>query len=142
MKVFGAWFQTLLRHPGQALEALFWYATGKRQRARNRLRLLTASSAHSYQTWIAHHERQGEVLAGALRALSGWPTRPRITVLLYQEEGTPSALFERCINALSRQIYQDWELVLIQSYDAQPPLTIGVPRLVLAPSRATTMPRP
>lgn len=137
MRVFGAWIRTLFRHPGQALAALFWYATGKRQRARNRLRLLTASSAQSYQTWITHHERQGEVMAGALRAIAGWPTRPRITVLLYQEEGAPSALFERCINALSRQIYQDWELVLIQSYEAQPPLTIGVPRLVLAPSRAT-----
>jgi GT2 family glycosyltransferase len=137
MSFYSAFFRTLFWRPKQALVAMYWYATGKRQRARNRLRLGAARSAHSYQVWIASVEHGAETLAAAPRMIAGWPTHPRITVLLYQEEGAKSALFERCVTALSHQVYPDWELVLVQSYDAQPPLAIGVPRLVLAPSRAT-----
>lgn len=137
MSFYTAFFRTLFWRPGQAMEAMYWHLTGKRRRARNRLRLGAASSSHSYQVWIASVEKQQDTLANADRTIAGWPTAPSISVLLYQEEGAKSALFERCVTALSRQIHRDWELVLVQSYDAQPPLAIGVPRLVLAPSRAT-----
>jgi O-antigen biosynthesis protein len=137
MSFVGAFFRTLLWRPKQALEALYWQATGRRLRARNRLRLGTAQSANAYPMWIATVERHQDMMVGTGRAMAGWPTLPRITVLLYQEEGAPPALFERCVTALSRQIYRNWELVLVQSYDAQPPRAINVPRLVLAPNRAT-----
>ena len=137
MSFYGAFFRTLLWRPKQAVEALYWHATGRRQRARNRLRIGAAQTGHAYQVWIATVERQPDLMAAAARVVAGWPTRPRITVLLYQEHSAQSALFERCVAALSLQVYRHWELVLVQSYDAQPPLTIGVPRLVLAPTRAT-----
>jgi GT2 family glycosyltransferase len=137
MSFYNAFFRTLLWRPKQAIEALYWHTTGHGQRARNRLRLGAAQSSHAYQVWIATVERLQETTMAAARSIAGWPTHPRITVILFQEHSAQGAQFERCIAALSRQIYRNWELVLVQSYDIQPPLTIGVPRLVLAPSRAT-----
>lgn len=160
MSFYGAFFRTLLWRPRQATQALFWYISGQAPRAHHRLRASAAPSlhtgsaqgqgdnapsshvgaapsAHAYQVWIDTVERREKTLAHAAQTMSGWENRPRITVLLYHEPGVSAGGFERCVTALSQQVYRDWELVLVQSHAAQPPLAIDVPRLVLAPSRAT-----
>ena len=67
MSFYGAFFRTLLWRPKQAVEALYWHATGRRQRARNRLRIGAAQTGHAYQVWIATVERQPDLMAAAAR---------------------------------------------------------------------------
>ncbi|WP_206241211.1 glycosyltransferase [Novosphingobium terrae] len=145
MSFYGAFFRTLFWRPRRATQALYWHAKGQALRARSLLRAGAApppqtgapQSPHAYQVWIDTVERREKTIAQAPKAIEEWATRPRLTVLLYQEQGAAPGAFERCVTALSRQIYPHWELVLVQSHEVQPPLAIAVPRLVLAPSRAS-----
>ncbi|WP_157098736.1 glycosyltransferase [Novosphingobium rosa] len=145
MSFYGAFFRTLFWRPRRATQALYWHAKGQALRARSLLRAGAAlppqigapQSPHAYQVWIDTVERREKTIAQAPQTMAGWASKPRLTVLLYQEPGAAAAgAFERCVTALSRQIYPHWELVLVQSHEVQPPLAIDVPRLVLAPSRA------
>ncbi|HZU63097.1 MAG TPA: glycosyltransferase family 2 protein [Novosphingobium sp.] len=136
MNFTSAFVRTVFWRPGRALSALYWQLTGRRKRARNRLRLEMAQSPRAYARWIASVERQEDVLAAAPDRIAQWPTRPLISVVLHLEAGSRQGQVERCLAALRAQCYPEWELVLVQSYDAPPTRSIDVPRLLLAPSRA------
>lgn len=145
MSFYGAFFRTLFWRPRRATQALYWHAKGQALRASSLLRAGAAQppqtghphAPQAYQVWIDTIERRDRIIAQAPKTIADWPSKPRITVLLYQEQGAAPGAFERCVTALSRQIYPHWELVLVQSHEVQPPLAIAVPRLVLAPSRAS-----
>ena len=117
------------------MTALYWYATGKRVRARNRLRISIAQSPRAYGMWIASIERQANGLAQAPATIASWPHRPRLSVLIHRPPGERLDQFARRITALAAQCYSDWELVLAQSRNAPQMQMPAVPRLSLVPGR-------
>ena len=117
------------------MEALYWHIKGKRLRARNRLRIGAAQSPHAYRLWMSSVEKQRQTIAEAPGNIAGWPTRPRISVILFQHPDLRQGQIQRAFDALSAQCYPDWELVLVQSHETPAPRAMGVPRLTLAPGR-------
>lgn len=128
-------FYTALRRPKLAAEALYWRLTGKKARARNRLRACLEQGPNAYRDWIALVERRPEMLPKAAQDWPEWPMRPRISVLVYHAPGESTADVERRIAALEAQTYGEWEMVLAQSREAMPTRTPVVPRLTLVPGR-------
>ena len=49
---------TILTRPSLGVAALYWSLTGRRQRARNRLRVGIEQGPHAYRLWIDALERQ------------------------------------------------------------------------------------
>ncbi|WDF71908.1 glycosyltransferase family 2 protein [Novosphingobium sp. KACC 22771] len=128
-------FHTALRRPKLAAEALYWRLTGRKARARNRLRACLEQGPNAYRDWIALVERRAEMVAKAAQDWPEWPVRPRLSVILYQAPGETSAQVERRLASLEAQAYGDWELVLAQSREAMPTRQPDVPRLTLVPGR-------
>lgn len=128
-------FHTALRRPKLAAEALYWRLTGRKARARNRLRACLEQGPNAYRDWIALVERRPEMVAKAAQDWPEWPVRPRLSVILYQAPGESSADIERRLASLEAQTYGEWELVLAQSREAMPTRPPVVPRLTLVPGR-------
>ena len=140
MSFYAAYLRTLFRRPGLAITALYWHLTGRRLRARNRLRMAAPQARNAYRNWIDSVEQQDKLLAAARHDIIHWDNRPRISVILYDQPSPGGWLaagqMERMLNSLAAQCYPDWELVMVQSYDSAPPRAAHVPRITLAPSRA------
>ncbi len=130
MSFHRAFWRVLFWRPIKALEALFWHATGRRQRARNRLRMIGAQSPFAYQLWIDKVEH-GE---NAAAAVANPERRPLLSVIFYDDPAEPHDRRTRTLAALRVQHYSNWELVLVRAYDSPPPP--GLARLTLAPGFA------
>ena len=128
-------FYTALRRPKLAAEALYWRLTGKKARARNRLRACIEQGPDAYRNWIILIEQRAQSVAKAAQDWPEWPHRPRISVVLYHAPGETAADIERRLASLEAQVYGEWELVLAQSREAMPIRTPAVPRLALLPGR-------
>ena len=135
MTFLSSFLRSLIRRPRLAMTALYWYVTGKKVRARNRLRMGAANSPHAYQEWIASVERRGNAVAQMRTVMANWSSRPRISVLTYQAPCERADAFERRLATLSEQIYPDWELILAQSNEAPQINMPDVPRLSLVTGR-------
>lgn len=96
--------KVLLRHPVRALKALYWRLTGRRQRARNCLRLVVAQSPHAYGIWIERVERLATLADGSALDLREGVTRPDFTPL-FLATGT---LAEPSHRSLEAQDYPCW----------------------------------
>ena len=135
MNFYSALLRTLPRNPARAGEALYWHITGKKVRARNRLRAVLSESSHAYRDWILWREHLEDTLARAPAVIESWPERPRLSVVLYHPPGEPIARLEKRIAALEAVVYGDWELVLAQSRETPNIQAPDVPRFTLVPGR-------
>jgi GT2 family glycosyltransferase len=130
MRFLTALLRTAPRRPKVAMEALYWHLTGKKVRARNRLRLAMAQSKGAYRQWMRSKEA-----ARAKPDWETWPHQPMISVLAYHAPGETQAHFERRIAALEAQNYGAWELVLAHSREAVIARAPSAPRVALVPGR-------
>jgi GT2 family glycosyltransferase len=129
---YRAFLRALWWRPGLALEALYWHVTGRKVRARNRLRIIGAQSPFAYQLWIENVESTDDAPA----VIASWDRRPLLSVIFHDHPALPPGFRERTLASLRAQHYRDWELVLVRSHGSPTPLALDVPRLTLAPGFA------
>ncbi|MBU6268631.1 MAG: glycosyltransferase, partial [Sphingomonadales bacterium] len=120
-----AFLSTLAGRPRDALAALYWRITGRRVRARNRLRIAAEQMPGAYRTWIRTVER---VERAALTAPAG---APAFTVVLHCAGGDSA----RTLASLEALDWPSWELVVVHGRDAPPLPIANLPRVVLSPTR-------
>ncbi|MDE2303322.1 MAG: glycosyltransferase family 2 protein [Sphingomonadales bacterium] len=133
MVFYKAFLRTLMWRPRQALEALYWHVTGRRVRARNRLRINGAQSPFAYQLWIESIE--GEAAPPALAGQESLQ-QPLFSVIFHDSPDLLPGQRERSLAALCGQCWQQWELVLIRAPGSPAPFALDVPRLTLVPGLA------
>jgi GT2 family glycosyltransferase len=109
MNFYRAFWPVFRSQPQRALGALYWYVTGRKVRARNRLRIARAQGPDAYQLWIRNTERAEEAVADAASAMAGWACRPTFSVLVYQGHEALNAL----LSQLKAQVYQNWEVIVV-----------------------------
>jgi len=127
-----AFLRTLPWRPHDALAALYWHVTGRRVRARNRLRLAAEQAPHAYGSWMRTVERPARAAAiAAMPALAALPERPLFSVVLHTAGGDVA----RTVASLETQVWKDWELVIVAGRSAAPVATCRAPRMVMAPER-------
>ncbi|NBC36901.1 glycosyltransferase [Novosphingobium sp. FSY-8] len=124
------WY-TAMAHPSRAVEAMYWFATGRRQRARNRLRLGIADSAHAYRLWQEEAEPPRMNAAQIAAQVAQWDQPPRISVIVHLRDRLRAAAITRMLAALAVQSYPHWELVLVCARGIQTPRLAHAPRIVL-----------
>lgn len=120
MNFYSAYLRTLFWKPQDAIVAMYWWCTGRKVRARNRLRMVARQSPFAYQMWIDTTEREQDEAAQASAALAGWQLRPRISIILHRSAVAGSDDFPRLLASLDAQSYPDWELVVVPDQDREP----------------------
>lgn len=131
MTYFSTFLQMLMWRPHRALGSLYWYITGRRVRARNRLRMVSAQAPHAYQVWIETVERQDDTIAGMDAAVAAWPRCPSFTVVLPVREGERDAV-QASIDAVRGQCLRNWRLLIVRVGAATPLPPVGDPRIAVA----------
>lgn len=107
-----AFFRALRWRPRQALAALYWYATRRRVRARNTLRLGAALGPYAYDTWVEVVEDNASLRANVGEATASWAWHPEFSVLLHVPTGTTREAFKATIASLRNQYYPNWTLIV------------------------------
>ena len=111
---FSAFLRMLAWNPQQAFGALYWQLTGRKVRARNRLRIAAAQAPFAYQVWIETIERRQQTIEAAPAIIETWRRRPRFSVLATPDPAVP-ADWQRIRAMLDAQVYDGWELVLVDT---------------------------
>lgn len=125
-----AFGRTLLWRPHRALGALYWYMTGRKVRARNRLRLAAAQSPHAYRKWIETVERLPERTSQLSLLIDSWTYRPRFTILVFDDPAAPAGATGASIQSVNDQLYDRLELFLARPDAATFPSGTGRVNLV------------
>jgi len=120
--------QTLFWRPGQALAALYWHLTGRRVRARNRLRIGAQQSPLAYSIWIDKTEALDRALVPLRESAGHWNLQPGYSVITDRATVSDGAALDRLIATLAEQQYPDWEL-LLPATDEPDPAAIDDPRV-------------
>jgi len=105
--------RTFWTRPAAALEALYWNATGRKVRARNRLRLAREQSPSAYAIWINEIEQNSKILSQIPITISNWDRRPALSICLHQQPGWDQVDLEVLLADLREQPYPAWELILV-----------------------------
>lgn len=132
-----AFAKTLLWRPHRALAALYWYATGRKVRARNRLRLAVAQASNAYTRWIDTIERLDEVTQSMIQDTKSWKSRPRFSVLIYLDPAIAPKLLDATIQSVRMQTYDEWELLLSPSDCSARPQPADDARIAFTPLPAS-----
>jgi len=98
----------LVRQPRRALGALYWYVSGRKVRARNRLRLSVVQGSDAYAIWVDTVERRQDALVAAVSEESGG--RLLFSILVHQADMRDIATL---LSSLERQVHTNWELVVV-----------------------------
>lgn len=116
MRFGSAFFAALRSRPGEALEALFWFLTGRKQRGRNRLRLSSPPSSEDYARWIS------EVEPVRLRHLERLPKEAsaRIVVAIVESQTMGFAELDVTIASVRAQRVQPDAIMLVQNAEGAP----------------------
>jgi len=107
-----AFWNALRTRPVEALAAIYWHVTGRKLRARNRLRISPEQGPEAYPRWIARIERRSDILAGAEQAMAGWLQKPLFSIVIFGREHGSEADIERLVAMLRQQVYPHWELLI------------------------------
>jgi len=97
----------LPRRPLAALGGLWWHVTGKRVRARNRLRAAGARLPFAYRFWMEKIEPQRENVESGQSALARLTRRPKFAILVYANRDSSEAATAQSLESVERQIYPD-----------------------------------
>ena len=95
----------LPRKPLAALAGLWWHVTGKRVRARNRLRAAGARLPFAYRFWMDKIEPQRESLENAKSALARLTRRPQFAIIVYADGPASEAATARSFQS---HVYCAW----------------------------------
>lgn len=106
-----ALLRTFVWRPNRAVDALYWYVTGRKVRARNRLRIATAASPSAYPRWIDLVENMKALTPIAAATAAEWAYLPKFSIIIFAE-GSESAL-DATIASARKQLYPHWELLVI-----------------------------
>lgn len=118
-----AFAQTLLWRPDRALAALYWHLTGRKVRARNKLRLAAAQSPYAYATWIETTEQLGRLKQEAIGVIGHWNYRPLLTCIVYLDPSVSPTTQESTIRSIRDQFYSNWQMLLVRHRtEMAPPL--------------------
>jgi GT2 family glycosyltransferase len=110
MSVFEEFLKCLGWRPIQALEALYWWLTGRRVRARARLRRDVSQAPYAYQVWQKTVEF-AQASAAKLSRHAGWVKEPRIVVVVLEASSTTQSEIAASLRSVLRQSYENFELV-------------------------------
>ncbi|MEN2786372.1 glycosyltransferase family 2 protein [Sphingomonas qilianensis] len=136
MKFLPVFVQTLMRRPHRALGALFWYATGRRVRARNRLRMVAAQLPHAYQMWIDTIERRHEAVADAKTAAERWLRRPTFTIVISVSTADEHAAVLASLRSVQAQCLPDWAAIIVLAEGDRRSFPTSDARISVAEARA------
>jgi Predicted glycosyltransferases len=106
--------------PIKALNALYWYLTRRRVRARNRLRQISSKTPYIYQIWIDTVEQLEATAHNAPQHIAGWHCRPRFSLIVHADEGATSDRLLALLRSAEVQCYTDWELIIVGDRAAFP----------------------
>jgi len=120
MNFFVAFWDVLRSQPSRALAALYWHVTGRKVRARNRLRVGLAKSLDVYKHWVALVERGNVTAADAETTMAAWPYRPVFSILVHQGADLDQIALKTLMQALHAQWYPRWELIIVPSPEGPP----------------------
>ena len=98
--------------PRQALAALYWQATRRKVRARNRLREGVQNLPFAYDLWISTIESNSELASSAGATMERWAWRPTFSVILHSSSDYTEEQLSRSIKSIERQIYRGWNLLV------------------------------
>ncbi len=122
---FLIFFMILFWRPHRAVEIMYWYATNRKLRARNRLRAVAAAAPFAYQVLIHSIERQDEIIAAAPAMIASWEDTPLFSIIAEAPSARSRIWLRAAIKSVQRQCYGRWELLLFgngaTSYAAQDP---------------------
>ena len=110
-----AFAQTLPLRPLRALAALYWYVTGRKMRARNRLRIAASQTFLAYRQWIWQVERLSHVAATAQETADTWQYKPSFSVVLSVPQGAGEREVTASILSLQQQYHAPLELIISTS---------------------------
>ena len=110
-----AFAQTLPLRPLRALAALYWYVTGRKMRARNRLRIAASQTFLAYRQWIWQVERLSHVAATAQETADPWQYKPSFSVVLSVPQGAGEREVTASILSLQQQYHAPLELIIATS---------------------------
>lgn len=104
--------QVALLRPRQVLAALYWFLTGRKVRARNRLHLAVSQTPSAYPQWIANVEQLGGLSVTAPKVIANWNRHPEFTLLVHAGRETSDAAIQETLTSIEEQFYRQWELQL------------------------------
>lgn len=129
----GGFCIAFFRDPVRALVAAFWFATGKRVRARNRLHLVLTMPGTAYDRWIAEVEGADLPEDRPADRASGQAS-PRFNVLICVPDDDAARIIRRQIEALIAQGWPYWTANIFVGADVTMPDLPDDPRIRLLPS--------
>jgi GT2 family glycosyltransferase len=113
MTFWQIFFRVLPWRPITVMKSMWWHITGRRVRARNRLRAAGACLPFAYEAWMQTVER-AEVLEDQTTPEFGkgrW--HPSFSILLTVEPACSAAEIRRSIRSIERQFYANWTISII-----------------------------
>lgn len=134
MNFSAALLRTLVWQPHRAVEALFWHVTGRKVRARNRLRMAAAASPNAYPMWMDIVERMKALAHDAPSMIGHWTQRPLFSIVVFA--GSDPAALDATIASVRSQLYPDWELLIVPATDAAARSNDGDARIRWLPDQA------
>lgn len=128
--------RTLMWRPRQALVGLYWHLTGRRVRARNRMRANYHEAPHFYAIWIETIERGSTQVAAARQAVAQWPSTPRISMILPWAGELQSSRLAEAVGSVEVQILSPFEAIAVLPEGVAVPPALDRPfvRIVRGPS--------
>ena len=116
MNFWSIFVRVLPWRPIPALASLWWHLTGKRVRARNRLRVAGGPLPFAYKLWMRNIERAGELDIERAVSPNGWEWKPTFDVIV-DCRGSAADDAERTIRSIERQSCQSASLIVIDPED-------------------------
>ena len=98
--------------PFTALAALWWHVTGRRVRARNRLRASGERLPFAYEFWMRHIEPDYELRFRNEMPADASASVPSFSIVVLADGASPQHV-AATIGSIERQAYAHWDLVLV-----------------------------
>lgn len=114
MNFWQVFIRVLPRRPLAAMGALWWHVTGRRVRARNRLRAAGAQFPFAYKFWMRNIERADLLEKRALSVPASWASKPRFTILV-DGRGRNDADVDKTFRSIAEQAYPAATTILVAS---------------------------
>lgn len=108
-----AFVRLLAWRPHRGLGVTYWYLTGRKVRARNRLRAAVASAPFAYAVLLRQRHDEELADAGLHDLVDSWTNRPVFSILVLMTTGTDRGWLSACIGSVSAQAYDRWEMLVV-----------------------------
>lgn len=129
-----AFWRVFRSQPCRAMDALVLYLSGRKVRARNRLRMALAQQPDAYLYWVQRIEKAAEAARNAGTEVARWSWQELFSVVVCQQDGEGQGWLEACVGNLDAQIYTNWELLVVR--------TVGGSEITTSDTRVRIIDRP